>query len=262
MTSARVPGTVLGTWSAGEPVTTDHGAWSVAVAEFLGCGFRVAVPRGGGLAALDAARGRAEELACLLGATFDPAPWVAAAEEVGDGAPLLLEGGWESVFRGPLGPPLTRVVLGEGPGPEREAVAVELPWRAGVGPLASLPLISTHEQRAALEHLGTEHPDQSCVGLWRTPDGRLVDTTAGSVLARDEDGRWLHPEPGAGVVESWLSNRIHEELAARPAPLDGLPTTLVAVDVWGTVSALSTQGAADLSARAQVRAAVSSTLGT
>lgn len=236
--------TVVGTWLDGRAVQLDAREWSVRVAEFLGFGFRVSVPAGAGEQALLHARSQADDLAALLDARIDDVAWDASRSLVGRGLPVVLEGGWESVFRGPPGPPLTRIRLGRTPAPLRRLGAVELPWRVATGsPLSSLPVISTHEQRVAERWLADGHP-AGAVGLWCTPQGALVGSTAGSLLACSADGRWMHPAPGPGVVEQWLTSRVAAALGSRPATLPSHPAgRMVAIDVWGSITVLQSASA-------------------
>lgn len=235
-------------WSAGVPVLAQApDDWALRSAEFLGCGFRVAVPAGAGLLALEDARGRVQELADLLGATVDDIPWTAAAHEVGGARPVLLEGGWEAVFRAPLGPPLTRLLPGRAPASPRSAPAVEVPWRVQVGsPLSQLPLHSTHEDLLARGHVAAHAP--GAVALWRTPTGELVRTGAGFPFLH-LDGVWWRPAPGPGVVDSWLVEETAARLGAQECALpvrDAWVTDagdtdalLVAVDRWGSLTVLT-----------------------
>ncbi len=87
------------TWSAGVQVDLAPGAWGVRVAEFLGCGFRIALPAddtdgsAGDRAGDATAFGWAQvcHLADVLGAEPDEAPWRTAEQLLRAGQPVLLE---------------------------------------------------------------------------------------------------------------------------------------------------------------------------
>lgn len=232
--------TVTGTWIAGQRQGDEGEVWDKHASAFLGCGYRVVVPSHGGVEALAFARLQADQLSALLDVATDPAPWQVAESLVARGAPLLIEGGWESVFRGPLGPPRTRVSIGRGPVPERHLPALELPWRVATGSrLSTLPLISTHEHRAALAHLHT-HRRAGAVGLWRAPDATLVGSTAGAILAVSAEAGWQHAAPSAGVVPSWIATGLAALLESTPTRLESTAGLhLIAVDPWGSLTLLT-----------------------
>ncbi|MFC6153830.1 hypothetical protein [Nocardioides yefusunii] len=239
----------------GRRVALDPRLWSVRVGEFLGCGFRVAVPACAPHLRAEAVgfvRSQVGEIAALLGAAVDDAPFDAALAATG---PVLLEGGWEPVFRGPLGPQLTRLSPGPMPSdpgaPGRDGARFHLlPWPTPVGsPLTSLPMISTHEQVLATRHLTTLEPTAGvrAVGLWARPDGTVASSTAGTLFTH-HDGAWRHAAPGPGVVPTWLGIRVTQQLRSRPTHLrhdDAMRTAWASADGWGRVTCTDPEAALD-----------------
>lgn len=247
----------------GREVALDPRLWSVRLAEFLGCGFRVGVPDVAGelrAQAVGFVHDQVGEIARLLGAEVDDAPF---AEALTAGGPLLLEGGWEPVFRGPLGPQLTRLAR---PGSADGALHVDLavtafhplPWPTAVGSaLSALPVSTVQADTVARRWLAETHGTETVgtVGTWRSPEGSVVASTDGNVLHRDQHGRWTHPAPGPGTVPTWLGERVLSLLGSTPVTLsaDAEPSGWAALDAWGEVRAARAE-TADLLAAAVGRA--------
>lgn len=240
------PGHALGTWHAGVATPLDAASWGVRTAEFLGQGFRVQVPRGGGLAALGFARAQARRLASLLGAPWDDTAWSAARTWAEHGAPLTVEGGWEPVFRGPPGPAWCRVSIGCSARRPGVHAAFDLAWNVAAGSeLDALPLLSTHHHeraRAALRRpVGAPEGDaRPRAGLWRTREGFVASSTHGTVLGRTGAGDWWTPAPRWGLVPTWVASEVAVVLDSRSSDLrDVTHLDLVAVDAWGSVTPLA-----------------------
>lgn len=202
------------TWVDGVETVLTEAEWARRAAAFLGCGFRVVVPSGPVRAeALADARRQAIRIAELFDATFDEAPWQAAASCED---PVELVGGWRHQFRGPAGASTTRVSkLAERPPSVRHLSSVRLPWALNAhSPMTGLPMISGLEESQAVRALT---PDTA--GLWWNTDGHLTSSTAGPLLLRMH-GEWAHPPLDGGTVPHLVWCRVAEQLAARELPFD------------------------------------------
>lgn len=224
------------TWVNGVETVLTESEWARRAAAFLGCGFRVVVPSGPVRTdALADARRQAFRIAELFDATFDEAPWQAAASCED---PVEVAGGWRHQFRGPSGASTTRVSPLSGPTPPfRRLRCTRLPWALDAhSPLAGLPMVSGFEESRALTALGTE-----TAGLWWNTDDHLVSSTAGPLLLR-ADGTWLVPSLESGTVPHLLWSRAAELLGARALPVDdeilATAESLHAIDPLGNVAAL------------------------
>lgn len=169
-------------------------------ADFLGCGYRVAVPSP---EAADFARAQARAVLDRLG--IDWAPWPALPS-----GPVEVAGGAAyDAARRSFGPVTVRVHPFD-TRPPTTLVAVDLPWTwPSDGPLAGLPTISGLAGTVAERSLAP-----GTAGLWWNHRGELCTSTAGPLLLRLGD-RWVRPDDAAGAVPSWASVRAAEERSAR-----------------------------------------------
>lgn len=224
------------TWVDGLEVVLTEGEWARHAAAFLGCGFRVVIPSGPvRREALDAARGQAVSIAALFDASFDEAPWEAAAASE---HPVGIIGGWRHQFRGPAGAQTTMLTsLAQPLQRWRRASGVHLPWALNAhSPLAGLPMVSGLEETQALRTL-----EPSSVGMWWNTDGQLTSSTAGPLLL-PVGGRWHRPPLAGGTVPHFLWERTAERLGADDLAMDdevvAAASSLCAIDPLGAVTVI------------------------
>ena len=250
-------------WWDGRPVPPDDVAWALAVTRSLGCGWSVRIPYGGvDRSPVEDARRRAQQVADLLGADLDEAPW----RELLTGPPptraLEVTGVWEPVFRGPLGSARTRVVAIDRAGVpgDRTARCVRLPWTYGTSTAtAGLPVLTGHQDAVVAAHLAAgDAGAEPAVGLWQDESDLLCTSTAGPLLAYDPIHGWRHPGAARRPVGHWLHDQLVRALGSRPTDLLvdasglGATTSLWAVDALGALTAL---GRVDGAAATQLRVA-------
>lgn len=208
-------GHIATTWHDGVVVDSPLEEWSVTVAQFMGCGFRVRVPATDGSDAMNHARGSAQRVAEAFSQSLDPAAWDAIATLPG---PYVVEGGWSYVPGRPVEGGWTRVALGGRTHREaRIARAARLPWAWSSGsPTASLPMMSTIEAGMAERHLRDAGQE---VGLWFNTQDELCMSTVGPVLVQSGKRSWLFPDRNAGLISNWAFFEVATRLSARPAKI-------------------------------------------
>lgn len=188
-------------WSEGalRPIAATD--WAAVVASFLGAGFRIDLPVAKRHEAARHERARVDTLADLLGTVLDSAVWEVVTQAHPE-HPIEVQGGWPRSFEG-------EAEVHVAVRPIRESLekrtACVLPHPASRGPTRGLPTISRLADEVALRGV------TAAVGIWSDPDGIVVTSTAGPVVAQHADGSWALGSDS----HTWLACTIAENRGAQ-----------------------------------------------
>lgn len=190
-------------WHDGSLHHLSRAEWASVCASFLGSGFRVDLPSGAQRdEAADYELGRVLKVAELMGAPVSSTDWQQAVHSHAD-LDVEVTGGWPRAYSG-----TSSMWIATEPIPDEPAIetAAPLPSRAHPRPTTGLPLFSRLADELALTSV-----EADC-GLWIDPDGRVVRSTAGPIIAQRADGRWATGTDTA----TWLGRRTIAEHDATP----------------------------------------------
>lgn len=190
-------------WHDGTTHTLAASEWAGLCSTFLGAGFRIDLP--GGPQRTEAAaheRGRVARVADLLGTDLTDSGWQSAAQSHPDNE-IEVIGGWPRTY---LEPSTLWVSARRVDAEPDLSTAALFPSPAHPRPTTGLPMFSRLGHEVALAAI-----DADC-GIWADPEGRIVTSTAGPIIAQRADGTWATGTDAAG----WLATRVALERSARP----------------------------------------------
>lgn len=182
-------------WHAGATRTMSASVWAGICSTFLGAGFRVDLP--GGALRAEAAHhehARVREVAKLLGAPFNDVAWTSVVD-VEPEADVEIVGGWPRNYD--AAPALWVTARRVDAEPDL-ATGTLLSERVHPSPTTGLPMFSRLRDAVALSTVAAD------CGIWADPDGGIVTSTAGPIIAERVDGTWAT----GSASSTWLATRI------------------------------------------------------